>query len=333
MLWGRAANRCAICRMELVMDASETDDESLVGEACHIVAQSINGPRGIADLTQEQRDKFANLILLCNVHHKVIDDQPTTYTVEQLLTTKANHELWVRRQLNFDQQKQKDDEIYAEYVEDWAAQVRLNDWLNWTSWLLSGGQPSISLEMKDALEEVSTWLLSRIWPGRYPEIESAFQNFLHVTQDFCLVFKNHAKKFHNFQWQTERFYKIDEWDPARYKILFDKFEEHVDLVQDLVLELTRAANFVCDMVRQHLIRTFRLKEGVILTQGGPYMDLTVRTYRVEYGEMERIDPPYPGLEMFKQVRFTRDRFFGEPPKTRQITPADGQKTKRPESKT
>ena len=34
MLWGRAANRCAFpeCRRELVMDASETDDKSLIGE-------------------------------------------------------------------------------------------------------------------------------------------------------------------------------------------------------------------------------------------------------------------------------------------------------------
>lgn len=27
MLWGREANRCAICRMEIVMDETETDDE------------------------------------------------------------------------------------------------------------------------------------------------------------------------------------------------------------------------------------------------------------------------------------------------------------------
>jgi hypothetical protein len=32
MLWGRAASRCAFpgCRRELVMDASPTDDESLI---------------------------------------------------------------------------------------------------------------------------------------------------------------------------------------------------------------------------------------------------------------------------------------------------------------
>jgi hypothetical protein len=98
MLWSLAANRCAFlgCRRELVMDASQTDDESLVGEACHIVAQSPTGPRADPSLPPEQLDHYDNLILLCRVHHKLIDDQPDTYTVQRLLQMKAVHEKWVR---------------------------------------------------------------------------------------------------------------------------------------------------------------------------------------------------------------------------------------------
>src|SRR5215213_2097854 len=106
MLWGRAANRCGICRNELVMDASGTDDESVVGEACHIVASSNDGPRGDSPLTPEQRDKYANLILLCNIHHKQIDDQPIEFSVEKLAEIKRAHEEWVRTQLGFDAAKQ-----------------------------------------------------------------------------------------------------------------------------------------------------------------------------------------------------------------------------------
>jgi hypothetical protein len=84
-----------MCRRELVMDATETDDESLVGEAAHIVAESAAGPRGASPLTPEQRDKYANLILLCNVDHKVVDDQFNEYTVERLSTLKQQHEAWV----------------------------------------------------------------------------------------------------------------------------------------------------------------------------------------------------------------------------------------------
>jgi len=62
MLWGRAANRCAFpgCRLELVIDGSETDDEALVGDACHMVAESEDGPRGDSPLTSDERDKYNN---------------------------------------------------------------------------------------------------------------------------------------------------------------------------------------------------------------------------------------------------------------------------------
>jgi len=81
------------------MDASQTDDESLIGEACHIVAQSPSGPRGHSPLTPEQRDHYDNLILLCRNHHKQVDDQENTYTVQCLLDMKAAHEKWVRETL------------------------------------------------------------------------------------------------------------------------------------------------------------------------------------------------------------------------------------------
>jgi len=98
MLWSLAAGRCAFpgCRRELSMDASQADDESLIGEACHIVAQSPSGPRGHSPLTPEQRDHYDNLILLCRNHHKRVDDQENTYTVQRLLQMKAAHEKWVR---------------------------------------------------------------------------------------------------------------------------------------------------------------------------------------------------------------------------------------------
>lgn len=46
------------CRIELVMDVNETDDPSLIGEECHIVAREENGPRGASPLTDEQRDLY-----------------------------------------------------------------------------------------------------------------------------------------------------------------------------------------------------------------------------------------------------------------------------------
>jgi hypothetical protein len=310
MLWGRAASRCAICLLELVMDASETDDESVVGEACHIVAEKLDGPRGQSELATGKRDKYDNLILLCNVHHKQVDDQVGTYTVEKLHDLKKKHEKWVRDSLVFDDKKQDDDEIYAGYIEHWERLMKLEEWQAWTSCLVSSGQPSLWTERKVAIEEVGPWLLSRVWPGRYSQVESALSNFRHVAQDLLKVFLEHAED-RGGEWKTEKFYRIDEWNEERYNQLLRRFSANVNLVQDLALELTRAANFVCDAVRAEMMRSYRLKEGVLVIHSGPDTSFNIRTYRAEYSGRERTQSPYPGLDEFKKVRFTRDVHFGE----------------------
>lgn len=316
MIWGRAANRCAFpdCRRELVMDASETDDESLVGEACHIVARDPSSSRGNSLLSPKQRDKYANLILLCRVHHKLVDDQPNTYSVQHLVEMKAAHEKWVRDSLQeFDAAKQHDDELYAEYIEEWVKRADLDNWLAWSSNVLGNGQPHMSTARDKEIEDLRTWLFSRIWPKRYSELEATFENFRRILQDFQETFHQHAKKegVEGEILETEKFYQIDNWDPPRYKQLARQFDFHVALVQDLMLELTRAANYICDGVRQFISPMFRLREGLILVESGLYIDMTFKQHRLEYRGEECVLYPYPGLNQFKKDRKNRDLHFGE----------------------
>lgn len=295
------------------MDASETDDESVVGEACHIVASSSDGPRGDSPLTPGQRDKYANLILLCNIHHKQIDDQPIEFSVEKLTDIKRTHEEWVRAQLGFDAAKQRDDEFYAEVVDGWVSRIDLDNWLNRASSILCNGQPSIDKELFQALEDIRAWLLSRHWPGRYVDIEDSFLNFRVVTQDFCATFNEHAVPRWETSLQTEKFYKIPEWNPERYKRLGLEFDYHVALVCDLMLELTRSINYVISTIRGSLMPSFRSNEGATLIQNGPLMDFSYKTYRVEYRGEELTSHPYPGLAQFKIDREARDIHFGKEP--------------------
>ena len=76
-------------------------------------------------------------------------------------------------------------------------------------------------------------------------------------------------------------------------------------------ELTRAANYVCDNIRQYISHSYRLKEGCLLAQSGPYGDFSFRMHRLEYKGEERIRMPYPRLEKFKKLRETRDLNFGK----------------------
>lgn len=81
------------------MNATTIDDESVVGDECHIISSRPNGPRHDPSYPQEKLDAYENLILLCRVHHKMIDDQCESYTVDILQQLKVDHELWVSRKL------------------------------------------------------------------------------------------------------------------------------------------------------------------------------------------------------------------------------------------
>jgi hypothetical protein len=100
ILWGRSGNRCAICKRELVVDATSTDDESVIGDERHIISRQLNGPRHDPNCPENQFDSYENLILLCRVHHKMIDDQHETYTVSILGQMKSSHEVWVSQKLS-----------------------------------------------------------------------------------------------------------------------------------------------------------------------------------------------------------------------------------------
>lgn len=315
MLWGCSGNLCAFpdCKKELVMDISETDDISVVGEEAHIVAREQYGPRGVSHLTSEQRDKYDNLILMCSIHHKVIDDHPDTYPSVLLHEYKKKHENWVKQNLILDTVKQREDEVYASYIDDFLKLIDIENYKAWTSWLLSSDYPKMSKEQYDKLQELIDYIISRVWYKRYPELENALLNFKNVLNDLLNVFDKYAETNTRNEEQicTRKFYKIDSWDNELYHSLLSKYMYHVNLVIDLTVELTRAINYLFDKVRLQLLPSFRIKEGVLLIEIGPFMDMSWRKYRVEYKQEERIDIPYPGLRKFMEMRSNRDISWGK----------------------
>jgi hypothetical protein len=210
----------------------------------------------------------------------------------------------------FDANEQRDKELYATYVEEFVQRADLDNWKNWSSGLFSSGYQHISKKRYEELTELRNWIFARVWPQRIPELEQAFTNFRGVLQDLQLTFDKYSKELNDDTLYTEKFYKIREWNPALYNYLGDKYEFYVELVEDLTLELTRAANYICDLVWRHLDPCFRLSEGVLIVESGLYMDLTYHSLRAEYRKEERTKAPYPGLAKFKEVRATRDHHMG-----------------------
>ena len=93
-LYALSGNQCAHPECQNLLVAPETDqsDAAVVNHICHIYARSDSGPRNNPGLTEEERNSYDNLILLCAHHHAIVDKQPDTYTAEILKRWKQEHE-------------------------------------------------------------------------------------------------------------------------------------------------------------------------------------------------------------------------------------------------
>lgn len=63
-----------------------------IGETCHIRAAEKGGARFDPRMSNEARRAPSNLLLMCSTHHRIIDQDVQTWTVERLEATKASHE-------------------------------------------------------------------------------------------------------------------------------------------------------------------------------------------------------------------------------------------------
>jgi hypothetical protein len=89
-LFAVSGNRCAFpkCHSPLV----DPNTGSILGEICHIKGEKIGTARYDGNQTHAERQSFENLLLLCGIHHKIIDDNERTYPYEFLVKRKKSHE-------------------------------------------------------------------------------------------------------------------------------------------------------------------------------------------------------------------------------------------------
>jgi len=87
-LFALSGNRCAFPRCAVPI----AEGTSLIGEICHIHADSPDGPRYNHNQTDEERQGFDNMLLMCPNHHKVVDDDDVSYPAEHLRQIKHEHE-------------------------------------------------------------------------------------------------------------------------------------------------------------------------------------------------------------------------------------------------
>lgn len=86
LVWAYSAGQCSYpgCPVRAGSPETDSDDAVVVIEVAHIHAYEDDGPRANPQLSQEDRNKYDNLLSLCPTHHTIVDKQPNTYTAEVL---------------------------------------------------------------------------------------------------------------------------------------------------------------------------------------------------------------------------------------------------------
>jgi pimeloyl-ACP methyl ester carboxylesterase len=162
------------------------------------------------------------------------------------------------------------------------------------------------------LHDFSAWLLGRNLPAGQPELRLALDTVQNVLVDLLDTFNRHTDAV-NVNGE-ESWVRVHKWYSAggfnqHYDRDLRAYSKHVNLLFNLTLELTRATQWFCDVVRRDLDPSFLFKEGALLLEAGPFADGDTRILRPCYEEDDftKGSPPYTTLEAFRaSKRFQRE---------------------------
>jgi hypothetical protein len=290
----------------LAQEHDATANAVVIGEEAHIVAQSVNGPRGKPPLNPEQRDAYSNLILLCPTHHNLVDSDEDAFPVARLLTMKKAHEAHVRTSL--DASKLQNDEQWARIVDGITGWLEMDNWDDNFTGIFLGGEASLKTAWVEKLKGFLIWLAKRPWPVGHEHLRAICTDTGIVLNTFLYKFDEYSHEAGSYV-RYETFYKLDRWDETLYKELLEEYKFNRALMEDLVLELTRHVNWFSDEVRKRLDPDYRFEEGYCSLKVGSGFGWSLVT--PQFTDEERTQAhPFPDLEAFLSIRGSRNNVAG-----------------------
>lgn len=119
-VWLKAGGRCeypgcnkALWRDDLTLRKMNT------AYLAHIVADSEDGPRGDKVLSEKLKSDFSNILLLCDVHHRLIDREGLVdHSVDLLRSFKVAHEVRIERLTAIQASRKTEVLIFATRIRD-----------------------------------------------------------------------------------------------------------------------------------------------------------------------------------------------------------------------
>ncbi|MET7538247.1 HNH endonuclease signature motif containing protein [Streptomyces sp. NPDC005507] len=308
LLWGRAGNRCAFpeCSQTLTEDLGTEDSEVLatvgvvMGEEAHIRSARPGGPRHDGEYDEGKLDSYRNLLLLCPTHHTLIDkNSGAGFSVAKLEEIKASHERLVTDSLSVREESQRElSERMAALLLVWEQKMQLDQWENVTA-QLNQPIPLLGDASYSQMVQAGAWILKMRWPNQFPRTEQAFRNLHHVMADLLNHLQGCMDLESEFFWRLRRNYKNIDWDPDAYETLFAEFQVERFLLYVLVIEATKAINWVIAEAAREVDKFYRFDQGLILMRDG---DGVFKSWmlRLEY-EAEELSgetpSPHPGKDV------------------------------------
>ena len=294
ILWGRAAQKCSFpdCEMKLTQDKILASDSFPLGQQAHIIGATKNSPRGKSNLTKKERDSYYNLILLCPNHHTLIDKNPDDYTIEKLHLFKDRHEYWIEHTLSQskDSLQTAQTVIYADLIDATVEACQLDSWEKWASRAVSTNM-NWDQGFHESLFKFYNKILGAIWPKTLPELECSLKRLTYEIYEACQTFAEHCNPSESKEriLVEEKFYRSQGWieDHNEYQQLFKEYETWQKKCENHVIEATRAANWLADVVRRDINPLFFATKGKFFVIMGPYDMLEFRSYFFEYTEEEK----------------------------------------------
>ncbi|UYO48982.1 hypothetical protein KQX64_24400 [Rhodopseudomonas palustris] len=236
-------------------------------------------------MTEDARNSFANLILLCRIHHKIVDDNEALYSADVLRQLKKDHDEKIRNlSSEDDRRKLRSREECSLLISSWEQRAKIAEWDRWANNIIDT-YPRITFEDEESLSGVSEWTISRWWPDDFPLIKASIVNFSAWLQITLSVLYRHAEA-QDREYFTPKFYKINDWDKEKYDSLAEIWNKHLELLSDIMIELCKSANLVASQVRSQLSPAYRQLEGKFSLQVPSFDPHPTRTTVFEYSAAE-----------------------------------------------
>ncbi|GAB3598954.1 hypothetical protein GCM10027446_30270 [Angustibacter peucedani] len=205
------------------------------------------------------------------------------------------------------------DDQWRQIVVELSARLSLDEWDTGVGSMLRLPY-RIAAEDYDRMLDLLHWLQVRTHPPGNSEMQRVFLTLFDVLADWVRTLEKHLDSTQDHSLlQIERWYRAGGFNPKYHEDLA-AYRVYTSLVQDLTLELTRVVNWYCDEVRAAFDSGFRLIEGEVSVEGGPYSngDTAVLVPRYSLKDLEQQPTPYVDLETFKQLRYSRDHHTPRP---------------------